>query len=551
MKTRNRIKLTVALGVACVSAALLCSDQGDLMWRSVAADSRKKAATSNSDKKKNLAASGCATGSTPEPMTASKTANKAPGPEDLAMPTSPPAYDPDWKRPYPQYQPVGDDLQPYPDLKPGDIPPPELYRYGGMGRTSYASVDDVKDFDEFYNRLSNQKLAVMARWKDYLNYRYTLAGAVDSAVTMTRGKHLPVGPVVRLPQGIATWEDYDRLSPEQILARDLFPEGFRPLSHPLQSTGHMLFPQSWTRQHPEYIRFDVDFDFPDAYLPEFPPPLFLTTRPDLGDVSRGYEITESNFHRLFDGILTPEQLKGLEKLVVKSNTSWFNQTKHRVTRLPSAGVACFDCHVNGHTSGAIAMDPGTRPTLARARLDTPSLRGNNTNLMFSLKRSIRSVDHFAEVEEYFDGDIGLRQQIGGREFNRDTTNVMGDFNSIIAFPPAPKLNRLGHLDPSKATPSELRGEKLFFGKASCSECHQAPYYTDNQMHDLRVEEFYHGRAEGWAKTFSLRGIKDSPPYLHDGRLPTLEDTVEFFNLLLQVRLTCDEKKDLVAFLRCL
>ena len=41
------------------------------------------------------------------------------------------------------------------------------------------------------------------------------------------------------------------------------------------------------------------------------------------------------------------------------------------------------------------------------------------------------------------GDIALAQQIGGREFNKGTSNVMGDFNSIIAFPPAPKLDRLG------------------------------------------------------------------------------------------------------------
>jgi cytochrome c peroxidase len=128
---------------------------------------------------------------------------------------------------------------------------------------------------------------------------------------------------------------------------------------------------------------------------------------------------------------------------------------------------------------------------------------------------------------------------------------MGDFNSIIAFPPAPKLDRFGHLDPKKATASELRGEAIFSGKAKCSACHTPPFFGDNQMHDLRVEDFYPGRAEGWAKTFSLRGIKDSPPYFHDGRLPTLEDTVEFFNVVLQLKLVPDEKYDLVAYMRTL
>jgi cytochrome c peroxidase len=49
----------------------------------------------------------------------------------------------------------------------------------------------------------------------------------------------------------------------------------------------------------------------------------------------------------------------------------------------------------------------------------------------------------------------------------------------------------------------------------------------------------------------LRGIKDSPPYFHDGRLPTLEDTVEFFNIVGGLKLDHDDKKALAAFLRAL
>ena len=69
-----------------------------------------------------------------------------------------------------------------------------------------------------------------------------------------------------------------------------------------------------------------------------------------------------------------------------------------------------------------------------------------------------------------------------------------------------------------------------------------------------AEKMINGRkasADGPIKTFPLRGIKDSPPYLHDDRLLTLEDTVEFFNLVLGTKLTADEKKDLTAFLRVL
>jgi cytochrome c peroxidase len=77
------------------------------------------------------------------------------------------------------------------------------------------------------------------------------------------------------------------------------------------------------------------------------------------------------------------------------------------------------------------------------------------------------------------------------------------------------------------------------------------------MHNLKAERFYKPRmingrmasADGPIKTFPLRGIKDSPPYLHDGRLLTLDDTAEFFNLILETRLSEQEKKDLVAFMR--
>ncbi|MHB8759379.1 MAG: cytochrome B6, partial [Thiobacillus sp.] len=136
-------------------------------------------------------------------------------------------------------------------------------------------------------------------------------------------------------------------------------------------------------------------------------------------------------------------------------------------------------------------------------------------------------------------------------------HAMAEFQALLDFPPAPKLGVDGKLDPKKATPVEMRGQELFFGKAKCASCHTAPFYTDNLMHNLRTERFFKprmingrmARADGPIKTFTLRGIKDSPPYLHDGRLLTLEDTVEFFNLVLETKLTAQEKKDLVAFMR--
>ena len=74
---------------------------------------------------------------------------------------------------------------------------------------------------------------------------------------------------------------------------------------------------------------------------------------------------------------------------------------------------------------------------------------------------------------------------------------------------------------------------------------------DQELHDLELERFISDPGDGPIKSFTLRGIKDSPPYLHDGRLLTLEDAVEFFNLVLQTKLNQQEKQDLVAFMRAL
>lgn len=71
------------------------------------------------------------------------------------------------------------------------------------------------------------------------------------------------------------------------------------------------------------------------------------------------------------------------------------------------------------------------------------------------------------------------------------------------------------------------------------------------MHDLKVERLAGGPPEGVFKTPTLLAIKDSPPYYHDGRLPTLEDSVEFFDRVLALNLKETEKQDLVAFLKAL
>ncbi len=423
--------------------------------------------------------------------------------------------------------------------------------------SSYSPVIE-EPFEKVMAQDKSQKAMVMKRHMDLLNERYDLSKKVTTEVTMSSGKPLPVGPTAKLKRGL-TWEKLAGMTPEKIKEEGFFP--YLPLPHPNHAVGGMLFTQIQITQFPRLERFDLDFDIPEYFLPEYPPPLYLTTHKDMGDVSQGQVISVDNYYEIFNGILNPKQLEGLRLLVTQFPQQQFNATTDRKSEKPSLGVSCFDCHVNGHTSGATHLVGDIRPQAHRNRIETPTLRGVNIQRLFGSQRALKSVEDFTEFEQrgaYFDGDHLTASKKGVNILERGSqVHFMAEFQALLDFPPAPKLDIYGRLDQAKATDSEKRGEKIFFGKGKCATCHEAPYYTDNQMHDLQVERFYKAqtindqyiRAEGPIKTFPLRGIKDSPPYLHDGRLLTLEDVVEFFNLVQQLNLSTPEKKDVTAFLR--
>ena len=433
--------------------------------------------------------------------------------------------------------------------------------------SSYAPVASERELADVVRKMKAAKPEVMKRQMALLEQRYDLANRPSKEARMTRGKPLQEGVRVKLPAGV-TWEQLAVMPPDDIRQKGLFPPGFMPLPHPNHPEGGMLFPamhiNETKRQEPrDLTRFDLDFDIPEHFLPEFPPPIFLTTRPDLGDVSQGQLVTSQNFYQLFSGILTPKQLDGVRMLTTPFPQQQFNLTSDRRSEKPHQGVTCLDCHVNGHTNGATHLVGDIRPQHFRHRIDVPTLRGVNVQRLFGSQRALKTVEDFTEFEQraaYFDGDPVIATKKGLNILERGTqVHNMAEFQELLDFPPAPKLTVLGTLDEAQATPAELRGQQVFFGKGQCSKCHQPPYFTDNNMHNLQVERFYkahmiNGRvaaADGPIKTFPLRGIKDSPPYLHDGRLLTLEDTVEFFNIVLGLKLSPQEKQDLVVYMRAL
>ncbi len=431
--------------------------------------------------------------------------------------------------------------------------------------SSYTSVNE-EPFATVMARMSAAKNPIMQRQRDLLAARYDLADRRSDA-TMSGGKPVQGGVRVKLT-GSLSWDELAAMTPAEIRRRGTFPAGFMPLPHPNHPEGGMIFPvfmidEIKKQSGRDLTRFDLDFDLPDHVLPEFPAPIYLTTHPELGDVSQHQLVTLDNYYALFNGLLNPKQLEGLRLLLTPFAQQQFNATADRRSAHPSLGVACFDCHQNGHTNGATHLAGDARPQDIRHRIETPTLRGMNVQRLFGSQRALKTIEDFTEFEQrgaYFDGDPVIAVKKGVNVLDRGSqVHAMAEFQEILALPPAPKLDLYGRLDPARAAAAELRGEAVFFGRGNCAACHAAPYYTDNLMHDLRTERFYEAATingmravgDGQIKTPALRGIKDSPPYLHDGRLMTLDDTVEFFNLILGTRLSAQEKKDLTAFLRAL
>jgi cytochrome c peroxidase len=420
-----------------------------------------------------------------------------------------------------------------------------------FSRDPFNAKKPMQTLDEIMKADIADKPKVMDTHRKLLERRYDLTPKLDPAAKMSRGKPLPVGPTARLASGVS-WDALGAMNADEIKRRGIFP--YPTLPHPKHVAGGQVFPQMQIRAFPRLERFDVDFDLPEAFLPEFPPAMFLQNRPELGDVSRGEVVSINNFHRLFKDLLTPVQLDGLRMLVTPFPQEEFNATDDRKSRAPSLGVTCLDCHVNGHTTGQFHLNPDTRPHHRRFRLDTVSLRGLFNQQVHGSKRSLRSVEDFTEFEmrtAYFNGDPIRAMKKGFTIIPRVQVAHMAQVQNMFDFPPAPKLTPTGRLDAGRATDSEKRGEQVFFGKGQCAACHTGPGFTDHMLHDLKLERFSTDPPDGPMKTSTLRGIKDSPPYLHDGRLLTLEDTVEFFNLVLGTKLTKEEKADLVAYLRVL
>ncbi len=116
-------------------------------------------------------------------------------------------------------------------------------------------------------------------------------------------------------------------------------------------------------------------------------------------------------------------------------------------------------------------------------------------------------------------------------------------------------------------PAELRGFRLFTGKAGCALCHVGWRFTDDRFHDIGLRDADPGRGAvtgtpGFRafKTPTLRELAHTAPYMHDGALPTLAAVLKHYaggqvarpslstHINRNLRLTEQEKSDVIAFL---
>jgi cytochrome c peroxidase len=140
--------------------------------------------------------------------------------------------------------------------------------------TSYMPVDIKEDFATTMKRMQTSKPAIDQRQQQLLEERYDLSNHPASSVTMSRGKPIQAGVRVKLRKG-TTWESLSRMSPQDIRSKDLFPTGFMPLPHPNHPEGGMVFTKLQIdeikrQEQRDLTRFDLDFDLPDTFFPNFP-----------------------------------------------------------------------------------------------------------------------------------------------------------------------------------------------------------------------------------------------------------------------------------------
>ena len=269
----------------------------------------------------------------------------------------------------------------------------------------------------------------------------------------------------------------------------------RALPHPKQATGGQVFPQLQIAMFPRLERFDVEFDLPEAFLPEFPPAIFLQNRPELGRrVARRGGVASTTSTGCSRTSSRRSSSMGCACWSRRFPQEEFNPTDDRKTAQPQPGRHLLRLPRERPHDRAVPSHAG-RPAAAAAlpaRHDQPARRVPPADPRVEAEppvgrglHRVRAADRVLQRRSDPRDEEGLMNIL-----DRIPVSHMAQFQNMLDFPPAPKLDTDGPADRRGGHGERApRARPSSSARGGAATCHPAPLYLDHQMHDLRVERF--------------------------------------------------------------
>ena len=166
---------------------------------------------------------------------------------------------------------------------------------------------------------------------------------------------------------------------------------------------------------------------------------------------------------------------------------------------------------------------------------------------------------------YWNAYVAVTQMHGQGSFSdsRLGVNVVQSPDLVTSKLPALRAYQLSLEKPSPPPGSvdaaaAERGRLVFSGAGRCATCHAGSTFTDvnsGRLHDpseTGMDPRYAARStQKRYRTTPLRALWQHPPYFHDGSAATLADVVNHYDSARSLRLTDQQKRDLVEYLKTL
>lgn len=198
------------------------------------------------------------------------------------------------------------------------------------------------------------------------------------------------------------------------------------------------------------------------------------------------------------------------------------------TSVAKAGESCGTCHING---GGVNAQVGT--------IHHPTKAGD-----FTGPRDPIQLWGVGRTAPYlWDGKTAtLEQQTTNVILNffkagstQPATTTASQMAAVVAYMRTLEPPRTA-FDNGQLSPLAKQGQALFEGKDGCATCHSGPNFTDNRVHVVGVPTITSKDTDpgnpgvpGAFNTPGLRDVKDTAPYMHNGKFATLKEVLGFYD----------------------